>query len=843
MVHGMCCTTSATCRNCLNLISSQHFIANRAIVLGNGEPELVIAYSPGFTALSIFLPMIVLLIAFLALGTNNKVSWWRIVAGGTLTAGGICGMHYIGDYSISNYVCVYSHDHVAGSVLIAVAATIVALALFFVYRAAWTTSWWRRVLCAIVLAGAVSGMHYVASTGTEYRLIRLNASNQLSRNNTVTVIICFSIAASLLLVGTAAYAAHLRKSYADKAQHVVLAAAVFDPVGRILVSPDGLLPSEKITDTYVEKTPDDHFSIAHPLFHWMFQASRNWGGMSNVIHSMANHLAYLRQSSRDARIRLIDDHGRLIENYDVIIRELFCQAASNLADKMKEPITNVGVLWDDILPTGASLAGSKRTQSDLSREMMEKDARGPSPTLGGDADILAETGQGWWARQQEYSRGSLMFLVRRLESSRDVERLQAAGFRFAQVNQVATIIGNSMQIKSRHLSSQLENMATYAEQSMMMKPGVHLGFFGLRARVDGKPFDVLVRRGARNLLPCVQMPFDHLESWQTDFLQQFERMSVPSICQKLNTMQQQLPSGTVFATQLYDTIETLRAWVDDPVFDEAVLLPKLVQVPCQPRRDSSSSTVSNSSTCTMIALKMMIPIHVNVVSPNCEFVPINFLRVHQMVYKDSPHHVAFSRSVHREIVPVVNTAPVATPSPTHQRGRQMILGLGRPKAGAGTVDAEGNPIPTDLERKSSSGSNQSRSTLMLWNGPSSDTPSSDSFSDRLPAPRPPAQTLGGIMISQEIKVDVGAAGDGRYSERSQPDSGSNPGRAGSDRSTTNAGHRRANSAAVTNLKPVPEDTDNVHSGSTIRSAVVESGRAGEVHTFVDELLALSTESR
>ena len=43
------------------------------------------------------------------------------------------------------------------------------------------------------------------------------------------------------------------KGYAAKAQQIVLAAAVFDKQGRILVTPEGLLPSEKITETFPQK--------------------------------------------------------------------------------------------------------------------------------------------------------------------------------------------------------------------------------------------------------------------------------------------------------------------------------------------------------------------------------------------------------------------------------------------------------------------------------------------------------------------------------------------------------------------------------------------------------------
>jgi len=55
------------------------------------------------------------------------------------------------------------------------------------------------------------------------------------------------------MAGLAAYSARVKQRYASKAQQVVLAAAVFDKSGRIMVNPDGLLPSENITDTFLGK--------------------------------------------------------------------------------------------------------------------------------------------------------------------------------------------------------------------------------------------------------------------------------------------------------------------------------------------------------------------------------------------------------------------------------------------------------------------------------------------------------------------------------------------------------------------------------------------------------------
>lgn len=50
---------------------------------------------------------------------------------------------------------------------------------------------------------------------------------------------------------SAVYSRWIRSDYAKKAQKVVLAAAVFDQRGRIMVSKEGLLPSEVVTDTYI----------------------------------------------------------------------------------------------------------------------------------------------------------------------------------------------------------------------------------------------------------------------------------------------------------------------------------------------------------------------------------------------------------------------------------------------------------------------------------------------------------------------------------------------------------------------------------------------------------------
>lgn len=168
-----------------------HYIGNRATVLGDGHLAIQIAYSQGFTALSFFVPILVLLAAFMAVGSSDKISKIRLAIGGALAGLAICGMHYLGQAGISNYTCVYSVGYVVGSAVIAVFASITALSVFFALRAAWTDSWWKRAMCAVILGCAVFGMHWVASLGTQYRLKKASPSksHDIPRNSTVIVII------------------------------------------------------------------------------------------------------------------------------------------------------------------------------------------------------------------------------------------------------------------------------------------------------------------------------------------------------------------------------------------------------------------------------------------------------------------------------------------------------------------------------------------------------------------------------------------------------------------------------------------------------------------------------
>jgi len=747
-----------------------HFIGNRATGLLNGEPELQITYSVGVTVASLFVPIFVLLVAFYVVTLNNTVSWWRIGVSGTLSGCAICGMHYLGNASIRNYTCEYVPANVAGASVIAAVASTVALALFFVFKAAWTTSWWRRVGCAFVLAGAVSGMHWCAALGTRYRLVELIPVDDYDlRNTTVIVVACLSVAACVLMAILAISSARTRKGYTSKAQRVTLAAAVFDRYGRILVTPDGLLPSEEVMSTFIQRSQHDVFSTGHPLFHWVFQASRNWSSIANLTEKMMIHLARLPHHGRNTRtgIDLVDDEGRIVENYDTIFRELFCVAAATLAHKMHERLADVGALWNEMFATGgAPIRSSEELESERSgsssSDMKAKEAQ----------EDMAEKGMAYRTCQ---SHGSLMILVRKLESTRTADKLEAAGYRFADLRQVTPIIGSTMQIRTNRLEEKLRLMSGHAEPTML-DPGVHVGFFVLRGRLDETGFDVLVRDQAHNLLPSVGMPLDRLEPPHLKFLRHMDGQPFGAIRQHLeqDSLDHSEQNARGFTTRFREALLDLRVALPDGVFDEARLASKVVQVPC-----SSPAESTRPATCSLITFTLVLPAKTVIKSSRHRFIPLQFLKVQQLVYQNSPHRAAFARSVHREIVPILTSVP-PTPttraplSPTSRRAAaprperwSPFRRHRRPHASRTSRDSNHLVSPSG-EHIASTPSNHSVSSMQFYTIQSGDSDmpfgpthqksefgqALDLYAPRKHTAQAQESSLGGIMISSEVTVDV-----------------------------------------------------------------------------------------
>jgi NO-binding membrane sensor protein with MHYT domain len=177
----------ALCAVCFGLVSiwCMHFVGNKSIILGDGSPEIQLYYSAGWTTLSAILPILVLYGAFFLTDLLNKsprAMYLALAATGVLAGLAVTGMHYIGNLGTSNYVLDNNYAHILGAASIAIVACWFSFTVFFHQKEHWINFWWRRFLCAILLAAAVSGMHWTASVGTEYRLKAYHTGNSDERN-------------------------------------------------------------------------------------------------------------------------------------------------------------------------------------------------------------------------------------------------------------------------------------------------------------------------------------------------------------------------------------------------------------------------------------------------------------------------------------------------------------------------------------------------------------------------------------------------------------------------------------------------------------------------------------
>ncbi|PHH89777.1 hypothetical protein CDD83_5288 [Cordyceps sp. RAO-2017] len=829
-------------------IWSMHFIGNRAIYILDGREDLQISYSTGMTVLSLLVPILVLLLAFLAVSVNDRIRWWRIGLAGLLSGGAICGMHYLADRSISNYQTSYERGYVVGAAMIAISASTTALTLFFVFETAWNIVWWKRFGCAMVLAGAVSGMHWCAAVGTSYRLLQITSLHKgMSRHETLIMVICLSIAACIVMVISSFYSSWVKRDYASKSQQVVLAAAIFDEKGRIMVNQEGFLPSEVVTDTFMTKSHDDVFDTAHHLFHWMYRASRNWISIAESTDKMARHIRYLSQNKHSGRtgLKLVREDGSLVRDYDQIVCELFCLAALALATKTKESLIHAGTLWDEIFATGnnpnrSNLTHTTEDANDASSERTRRHKK-----LAKDKSIfdgLAE--KGLVRAHPQDGRGCLMFLVRHANVRKDIHKLEAAGYRFAEIHHVVDSIRSSMQIRSPDFISRLRGMSNLCGKNIAPASGVHLGMFAVRARLDHCGFDVLVRKDAKNLLPMAALPLQRLEPWQLKFIQHFWGLNPSAIMKRLDEDGNLSIQEARLASHLRAAILSLRRDLSAAHFDDATLVSQVVQAPCSVDGDNSSPL----STCSLAVFRIMLPIHINGDQlTDFEFVPLSFFKVQQMVYAGSAHHVEFSHQVHRELSSMVHSFPeLGLNGPQTRPSLRLPLHawMARFRCSART----GNDVALQSSTRSQerlSGASSSRS----WPRPLSDEISLDDYykshsasmsshvnvssplsstSSAEDAPhRQRQQLFGGIMVSQQITVDV------QEIERSIPLSDQRRGKTQPNTKYYTSHDEKSNAVKQNNY------FSTIASGKANAAITKEQGGSD----FIDELLSFCMERR
>lgn len=145
-------------------IWSMHFVGMLAFHL-----PVMIAYDLPLMILSALVAIAASLLALVVI-SRPKLGHGSLIIGGSLMGLGIASMHYIGMASMRMEASIgYTPTIVVTSVAIAIAASIGALWLAFRFRADLTgRGTILKILSAVVLGGAISGMHYTAMAAARF---------------------------------------------------------------------------------------------------------------------------------------------------------------------------------------------------------------------------------------------------------------------------------------------------------------------------------------------------------------------------------------------------------------------------------------------------------------------------------------------------------------------------------------------------------------------------------------------------------------------------------------------------------------------------------------------------
>jgi len=198
-------------------IWSMHFIGMLAFSL-----PIPLAYGVPTTLASLAVAIVTSAFA-LRITNGQRLGVTRLVGGAVVMGAGISAMHYMGMAAITVVPSIaYDPLLVATSILIAIAASFVALWLFFRLREGNSLSQWlTRIAAALVMGLAISGMHYTGMAAARFALGSFCQGGVTVQNIWLAAGIgLFALGLLVVTLLTALYDTHLKSSARIHAQRL-----------------------------------------------------------------------------------------------------------------------------------------------------------------------------------------------------------------------------------------------------------------------------------------------------------------------------------------------------------------------------------------------------------------------------------------------------------------------------------------------------------------------------------------------------------------------------------------------------------------------------------------------
>ncbi|OCF39031.1 hypothetical protein I317_07168 [Kwoniella heveanensis CBS 569] len=622
-------------------IWGMHFVSMISVRL-RASPSVTwyIQFNKGMTALSLFVPILATFISFWLIGAEVEFQIWRVIFAGAFLGLTVGLMHYSASFKLPTLAVSYTAVTVVFSLIIAVVAAIVALFLFFRLRAQWEESWWKRVLCALVLATAVCGMHYLGLGGTSYRykegvdpMILANAGTQATRLTIAISVMCGVIV--LLCFALAFYDAMTRRQIRNKARNIVIASAAFDKTGKLLVKNDGTIPMQVIqTDADLQRVLGE-LDPRQPTFQWLYQLSFNWSLVTPFVPRILKSVID-RQKGKSHQPNPMERGLPTSAVETLLFRSRFVEASVLLAQQLDLSVESLGAMFDRVLTTGTRLP----------EERSEKSAEeGKAGGMKGDDESSIH---GITLRMHA-SEGVMLFLVReigdgqpaawdnpnadkgQLRSSDTVDSYTARGYRMAETRFFSKAMADHFGVSKPEMDVFLSACKTYAKRGtrpVVQSGGAYLGLFGVRPTGTSMGgLDVLVYNFARHQIPAYRLPdvgFP-LNATMKAWVRELANASMGEVLRKCNeavARAEQSDDGSAsihsqvdeslyeFQAAISVAIEALttalRCW--PTLLDIARLSPEILEIPASDHDDKAPAQ--------MVVLEVILP------APDARLTPV-----------------------------------------------------------------------------------------------------------------------------------------------------------------------------------------------------------------------------
>ena len=459
------------------------------------------------------------------------------------------------------------------------------------------------------------------------------------------------------------------------------------------------------------------FDIGHPVFCWIFKASRCWQYITELLPAIRTHINNNGSCPSDNR-----STGNAVgdEDYARTFKELFCVAASDIANLLQVPLGDIGLLHGSVICTG-TLRNDGRMKNYWNfwkQTRIDHAEKGLSPSL--------------------FGRGQLLFLTRRVNRF-ESGHFQASGYRFANISNVIDSFARIIEISQAQLRPHLEDMQRSSEREYFLEPGVHLACFALRP-VFQRGFEIVVRKDIDYLLPTVKLLKSKLEHWQLQILQGMNNWTVATCRERLQGMLLFVNHPEQkFARQLFDAITALASEVDSPFFQNARLFAHPLLAPAAEFNGGMPQQQAQ-----LLAFRILADNHEFSSSyKDYKLVPSKFFLVQQHAYKNSNDNHIFGRRIRREFAAIAERCDSSGTLTTYNTRsflpRSMDSGLGF------------------MRRKSRSASPARSSTWLPRTKSDTHRALDDIVSgeiELISIDSTPKQSFGGIHVLSEVQIDI-----------------------------------------------------------------------------------------